>query len=142
MIELYKAYHLSSNPLQLLTNHDNPRRDSNFVVVCRYRVFKALFHHLLQLVTKHRDSLTVTFLDYLFRARLSKIVRICARVSHKCPTAAFLGQLVRMPNLRFELSNCAYVRGWCMLREMLLTGFTCSSRQFSDEGASTPSLYA
>ena len=57
-------------------------------------VFKALFHHLLQLVTKHRDSLTVTFLDYAFCARLSKFVTICARVSHQCPIEPFAGQLV------------------------------------------------
>ncbi|NBX03410.1 MAG: hypothetical protein EBR02_05010, partial [Alphaproteobacteria bacterium] len=57
-------------------------------------VFKALFHHLLQLVTKHRDTLTVIFLDYAFCARLSKFVTICARVSHQCPIEPLAGQLV------------------------------------------------
>jgi hypothetical protein len=81
-------------------------------------VFKALFHHLLQLVTKHRDKLTVTFSEYVFCARLSKFVTICARVSHQCPIEPFAGQLVRMPNLRFVSNNSAHVRGWCVMREI------------------------
>ncbi len=57
-------------------------------------VFKALFYHLLQMVTKHCNNLAVTFLEYTFCARLSKFVTICARVSHQCPTEPLAGQLV------------------------------------------------